>query len=214
MNARCYVGLDLGQATDFSALVVLRTLLAEPAVTSDSCAPLYEVPHLQRFPRGMAYPKLVASVLGLLATPALQGSVLVVDRTGVGRAVTDMLTASVHAGTSCSVCAVTITSGQAVKRADAGGLQVPKKDLVLALEGLVRGHRLSIASSLPTAPVLIRELGSFRRTMSKHGRLAFGASGKGHDDLVLALALAGWVAEMTRRSELVLFPQEGFRTRA
>jgi hypothetical protein len=48
--------------------------------------------HLMRFPLGLAYPALVTDVGGMLGRPPLQGSPteLVIDETGVGRAVGDI----------------------------------------------------------------------------------------------------------------------------
>src|SRR5262245_9366729 len=88
MTVRPFVGLDLGQAHDFATLAVLRPALDAEDVT----APVYDVPHILRFPLGLPYPKLVEQVAAILAVPALAGAVLVVDRTGVGRPVVDMLT--------------------------------------------------------------------------------------------------------------------------
>ena len=114
MTQRCYVGLDLGQARDYSALAVLRPWPS--AANADRVVPVYDVPHLQRLPLGLPYPSLVESVAALLDTPALRGSVLVVDRTGIGRAVADMLMGSLCAGGGRAVIPVTITSGGALSK--------------------------------------------------------------------------------------------------
>lgn len=195
MTPRLFVGLDIGQARDFAALAVLRGPPLPPDGDSDPQPPVYDVPHLQRFPLGLPYPKLVEAVAEVLAAPALHGAVLVVDRTGVGRPVVDMLTERLKTVSSCTICAVTITSGHGAKRTAAGGLRVPKKELVDALKALVNGQRLRVCRSLSTAPALVRELEWFERRIGKTGREKFGAMREGqHDDLVLAVALAAWAA--------------------
>jgi hypothetical protein len=63
---------------------------------------------------------------------------------------------------------------------------------------MLPGRRLLVASSLPLAETLVREMESFKATIS--------AAGSGpdlswrereHDDLVLAVAVAVWDAERT-----------------
>ena len=108
-----FVGLDLGQMNDFSALVVVRKIQAvdenDYFVMTDSGQHVYnfEVPHIDRFPLGTPYPKIVRDVLALMNRPELQGTkdarryaaggggstndpTLCIDATGVGRPCLDM----------------------------------------------------------------------------------------------------------------------------
>jgi hypothetical protein len=79
---RYFVGLDLGQAQDFTALAVLtRPVVHRYEVDADR-KPAYAVPHLHRFPLGTPYPEVVAGVVELLRTPPLRQPMLVVDQTG------------------------------------------------------------------------------------------------------------------------------------
>ena len=130
MVNRHFVGLDLGQAQDFTALAVL----ARPRLTGrESVAerkPPYAVPHLQRFPLGTPYPAIVPAVVDLLRTPQLRGSMLVVDQTGVGRAVVDMLTDAMKGKVFGDFCPLTITSGHEVTLSESRQFRVPKKELV------------------------------------------------------------------------------------
>src|SRR5262245_12490961 len=91
-----FVGLDLGQVADYSALVVLQqSLVVEPVppVRAGSPRPTnrYDVVHLHRWPLGTSYPTIVADVGKLLGMPALHSPGtwprLVIDGTGVGRPV-------------------------------------------------------------------------------------------------------------------------------
>jgi hypothetical protein len=61
---------------------------------------------------------------------------------------------------------------------------------------LLEQHRIRIAAGLPDTLVLAKELEDFRGTISDNGHPTYGpASSQGHDDLLLALSLALWIAE-------------------
>jgi hypothetical protein len=193
---RRFVGLDLGQAQDYTALAVLsrpRLTGREPPAERE---PPYAVGHLHRFPLGTPYPTVVASVVELLRAPPLRGCMFVVDQTGVGRAVVDMLTDAMEGRVNCKFCPVTITAGQEVNRSESGQLRVPKKELVGCLQVLLQTRRLRIAQALPDAATLVRELETFRVKITEAANETFGAWREGqHDDLVLAVGLAAWVGE-------------------
>lgn len=174
-----YLGLDLGQAADFTALaLVVRE------------ANGYAVPMLERV-RGVPYPALVGKVADLMDLPEFVGKTsLVVDATGVGRPVMDMLR-----GAGLQPVALTIHGGAKVT----GGRRsprVPKRDLVNGLLVTLQAGALHIASELPHASTLMRELQAMRRKVSAAGHDSYGVWRDGeHDDLVLALAIALWQAE-------------------
>ena len=75
-------------------------------------------------------------------------------------------------------------------------MNVPKQDLISGLQlALDRGH-LRIAAGMRDAGRLTRELLDVRMQSREHGRVGYGAEGRGkHDDLVIALALAVWRAQ-------------------
>jgi hypothetical protein len=174
-----YVGLDLGQAADFTAIAIVEK--TDGGLT---------VPHLDRV-RGLPYPKLVTITADLMAKPELRGrSQLIVDATGVGRPVLDMLRSA-----ELQPVAVTIHGGAKVsgtRRAP----RVPKRDLVNCLLVALQGGVLRISSQLQHAATLAHELTEMRRKVSAAGHDSYGAWREGeHDDLVLAAALAVWQAE-------------------
>jgi hypothetical protein len=184
------VGLDLGQTQDFTALAVLERNQPDPG-RSETVPPDYALRHLQRFPLGTPYTEIVPAVARLLGATPLRESPLVVDQTGVGRAVVDMLYQS--AGW---VVPVTITAGHAVTQAEDRSWHVPKKELVTCLQVVMQTRRLHIARSLPDAALLVRELQNFQVKITAAANETFGAWREGqHDDLVLAVALACWWAE-------------------
>jgi hypothetical protein len=189
MIADYFIGLDLGQTQDFTAMAVLE----RRAVAVAGGKPEYALRHLQRFPLGTAYTALVPAVAALRNKEPLRQAPLVVDQTGVGRAVVDMLRQ-----TASGVIAVTITGGHAVTHAEDGSYHVPKKELSTALQVVMQGRRLQIARSLPDAAALVRELQQFQVKITAAANETFGVWRNGqHDDLVLAVALACWWSERT-----------------
>lgn len=188
-----YIGLDLGQAADFTALAVLE------AVSAKETELKLHLRHLERYPLRTAYTTVAANVMALMARLASLelapfGGVqhdLLVDNTGVGRAVTDVLRER-----GLRFKAITLTGGSQVTRGDAGEYRVPKADVVDALVVPFQAERLKVASGLALWPTLRTELLNFRRKINpatahasyEHWRET------DHDDLVLAAALAAWGA--------------------
>jgi hypothetical protein len=194
---RFYLGVDLGQTHDPSALVIARRVPPEGATdrNSDSDRPegcTYEGVGLKRWPLGTPYPAIVADVKALLARPPLNDpeTMLVLDATGVGKGVCDMFR---EAG--MKPYAVTITGGFQVSR-EGYDVRVPKKDLVGVVMVLLQTGRLKIANRIPEAGVLRAELLAFRAKTTESGNLTLEAwRERDHDDMVLALACAVWAGE-------------------
>src|SRR5215217_2683294 len=107
-----YVGVDLGQQRDYTAISVTERVLLptgnysrEPYYDWDTQRtwwqrveegkPEYRVRHLERPPLGTSYVDVVGCILELLESLAKLDKelVLAVDTTGVGRPVADMLKA-------------------------------------------------------------------------------------------------------------------------
>ncbi|HTA45452.1 MAG TPA: hypothetical protein VK789_23555 [Bryobacteraceae bacterium] len=186
-----YVGLDLGQRRDHTAIAVLERKERVPAYGPSVFERLL-VRHLERLPLGTPYTSVVSVVQSIVQDQELRGRcVLVVDGTGVGAPVVDALRA---ARLNCEVCAVTITSGDREHQQGAAW-NVPKKDLIAGVQVLLERGELSIAGKLAEAGSLVRELLNMRITLVGNGRVRLGADGLGeHDDLVIAVALACWRA--------------------
>jgi hypothetical protein len=196
VTTRYFVGLDLGQAQDYTAMAVLTRPLLVGGEQGEARRPPYAVPHLQRFPLGTPYPRIVAAVLDLLCTPQLRGSFVVADQTGVGRAVVDMLEEAMRGRFVGQFCPVTITSGHEVTLSEAGEFRVPKKELVGVLQVLLQTRRLRISQALPEASLLVKELETFQVKITEAANEVYGAWRAGqHDDLVLAVGLAAWAGE-------------------
>jgi hypothetical protein len=207
---RYFVGLDLGKTNDPTALAVLE----RPHVTErdpvECRRPVFQLRHLHRWPLGTSYPQIVADVVRLLQTPPLPGCCLLADATGVGGPVCDYLIHDALRGrVLCNPWSVTITAGHEVKNGEGWHtLRLPKKVLVSVLLSLLSSHRLWTIPSHPLTPVLLKELQTFSTKITLAGNETFESwRERDHDDLVLALAMAAWGAEVTLPS-LQQRPQE------
>ena len=193
---RHFVGLDLGQPHEFTALAVLERPLASSEDLLAGCRPAYALRHLRRFPLGTPYPAVMQAVVSLLGSARLSDPTLVVDQTGVGHAVVGMLADALRGRVACLFFPVTLTAGHAVTGGDAGVLHVPKRELVGTLQVLLQTRRLRVARMLPDAVVLVQELENFRAKVATARQETWESWRDGrHDDLVLAVAVAAWLGE-------------------
>jgi hypothetical protein len=204
-----YVGLDLGQSADYTALAVVHSVHTRKP--DGQMAKRLHLRHLERYPLRTPYPEIVEKVAALVREEKLsptehdpsrgryfsQPPALVVDNTGVGVAVTDLLK-----GEGLKFTPVTITGGDAAHKTGRNW-RVPKRDIVAALEVPFQTGELKVAEGLTLWPTLREELLNFRRKINlktahdsyEHWRET------DHDDLVLATALACWRA--TRRHDVL-----------
>ncbi|HTM49473.1 MAG TPA: hypothetical protein VL285_12350 [Bryobacteraceae bacterium] len=193
-----FVGLDLGQSRDHSALAVVERADVftgiDPVTYERRRRRRYRLRFLERVRLGTPYPAVVDRVAEVVRRPALSGRcMLVMDATGVGAPVLDLLRA---AGLGCAVTPVILTAGDG---AFLGGRvwRVPKRDLISGLQLMLEKEELGLPARLAAARVLARELaaveervGSAPRTLLRYGAWREEA----HDDLVIAAALACWRA--------------------
>ncbi len=152
----------------------------------------YHLRHLERPPLGTKYPTIVARVKTLLATPPLTlRTPLIIDRTGVGRPVTDLFESE-----GLKPYAVTITGGDEVIR-EGRHLRVPKRELISTLVAVFQTERLKIAGGLAEGEALVNELVNFKVKVNlATGHDSYEAWRESvHDDLVLAVAMAVWHGE-------------------
>jgi hypothetical protein len=203
-----YVGLDLGQSADYTALAVMQTLPTYDAATGKHSTELH-LRHLERYPLKTPYTQIADHVRDLLSGPSFTVPVLengrvakpstqlIVDATGVGTAVTDLLTER-----RMNFVEVTITGlGQKVSRNGTRKYSVPKQDLVAALEVPLHKGTLKVAKGLELWSVLREELLNFRRKQNRQtAHISYEHWRESdHDDLVLAAALGCWKATYKRK---------------
>jgi hypothetical protein len=157
--------------------------------------PPYALRHLRRFPPGTPYQEVIENVRQLLRTPPLPGADMVVDTTGVGRAVVSLISDGLLNQVNCTVLWVTITAGGEAVCGESS-LHVPRIELVGVLQVLLQNRRLALPRSLPNTDLLVQELVNFkaRMTLARDATVESWREGP-HDDLVLALGLAAWRGE-------------------
>ncbi len=94
--------------------------------------------------------------------------------------------------------ALSITGGRRMN-IGARGVTVPKRVLVQTLQAAFTSGRLKVAKGLPLADALLDELAAFQEKITARGHDTYAAASGKHDDLVLAVALAVWFAEVRGR---------------
>lgn len=202
-----FVGVDLGQKQDYTALCIVERadlMFDVRDLVTWECKreTRYELRYMERVKLRTPYPEVVDRIREVAMDPALGARrSLVVDATGVGAPVVDLLRA---ANIDCDIVPVVITgggSGANAGSAKAGDRRVSKRDLIVGLQLMFDMKQLRIARGLPETEILMKELMGMRVRMSASGHESYGSGREGpHDDLVLAVALACWRAK-ERRSQ-------------
>ncbi len=176
------ISCDLAKTFDYSAISVLEKMDSR-----------YHLRALQRMHKGTPYTVTAEHLRGMVAKDALQCDghppVVVIDGTGVGAAIEDILRAW-----RLPLVSVKIHGGMNVIRKP-GEIRVPKKDLILSLLSVFNNGNLQIAQGVPEGPDFINELQRFRvRINPKTRRATFEGQGS-HDDIVLSVAMGIYIGE-------------------
>jgi hypothetical protein len=184
---------DIGQMADYTALGVLDVTSGE----------VYKLVYLTRLKLRTPYPevvKIIKKTFDDLVIKAGAGGevVLVLDCTGVGRPLVDMLKAA-----GLSPMAVTITGGD-VATHEGREYHVPKRDLVAACQLLMQQGRLKVAEGVKAAEEFVRELESFKYKINiSTGHDSYEAWRESiHDDLVLTVCMACWAPDRVLRPSI------------
>jgi hypothetical protein len=213
-----YLGLDLGQSQDPTALCVVEKVRPElnPEAEAElkhqykahTRGPLariesdfskfmkYNAPtehqlrHLERVDLGTTYPAIVDKLVAMVTAEPLVGKYqIIADATGCGRPVIDLMQKA-----KLNVIPVMITGGHQVNFSE-GYYNVPKRELVSNLQVLLGNHRLKFAGQIPDRDMLIAELQAFSLTINEKAHDVYEGRQGVHDDEVLAIALAAWYSE-------------------
>jgi hypothetical protein len=195
-----YLGLDLGQRQDYTAIAVVER--DEPVFIrfdyvdwlrkKTKIETRFVVRYLDRVALGTSYVSIVERVRRMVKSEELRGRCsVVVDGTGVGGAVVDLLRDS---DMDCELVPVQITGGSKARR-EAGAWNVPKRELISVVQVLFEQGRLVFADGMPRMGTLLDELMAMRVRVTTEGNERYGAWREGaHDDLALAVAMACWMA--------------------
>lgn len=216
---RYFLGLDLGQPSEFSALAVLEMQGASAKTAEFHCR------HLHRWPLRTPYGEIVADTIKTVGQLNAEAApILAIDQTGVGPPVVKLFREGFDAPARevraawvdletgvaepvgkwprVDIEAIQITAGDEATR-EHRLTRVPKRDLVSAAQLALQSGRLKIAAGLAEAPTLQRELISFktRIRLGAGDEIADWREGL-HDDLVLAVCLALWTAQHGLRKQM------------
>jgi hypothetical protein len=207
------IGLDLGQAADYTAISVTRQLRKPEFVREDvvpgtaayDLAPevvrtMYHTQYLQRA-RRMSYVNVVERMVRIVQNPILveEGYMVLLDQGGPGAAVGDML---VSRGMS-RISRMLLTSGSEA-HLTGGVYKIPKEVLVASLINVLQTGRWKIAQELELAEQLKTELLNFKMKITKSGNTAYEAALESiHDDLVMSCGMAIHYGEMNYHEEKV-----------
>lgn len=194
-DKQLFIGLDLGQAKDYTALAIIERLRTgsggKKEITGLNCI------HLQRWQLRTSYPAIVSDVVKMInnldASRSPDGRpILAIDATGVGAPVVDLFK---RERIKAQLKPIQIVAGATISEED-GITRVPKRDLVSTVQVGLQNRTLKIASQLPESDTLSRELQNFSVKITDAANDIYGAWREGqHDDLVLAVALALWCAD-------------------
>jgi len=157
----------------------------------------FRVMWVERMRLGTPYPAVVERVRQVMRGPRMVGRCeLVMDATGLGAPVLDMLRA---AGLGCRITPVLLTGGEREGCVN-GVYHVPKRDLITGMQAMLERQELGLPRRLAAVKDLGREIAGLQVKVSERGRVSYGAWGEGeHDDLAVATALACWRAKWKER---------------
>jgi hypothetical protein len=194
--ASYFVGVDLGQQRDFTAIAVVERAELPGEWDAGVWAYRKEVAlrlrYLERVALGTPYPEVADRVTEVMRSRKLAGhSQLIVDGTGVGAPMVDLLRREEPAR---NMMAATITGGERESYSN-GYYRIPKRDLIVGLQVLLQDGELQIARRIPFREELMAELSAMQVKVTAAGHEKYEAWREGtHDDLVFAVALACWGA--------------------
>ena len=193
MNGPTYsICLDVGAEQDYSVFTILRRLQnmePDPARDKDTIGlPHYGLVYLEQMPLKTRYPDVYERAEYI--HKSVRGDChFLVDATGVGNPVVQSLR-------HLSPIPIVIVSGLTVNARENGGYNVPKREIVTALQGVMHSRRLQIAKGLPHQEQLKKEILSFKMRPRDSGNIEYGAASERiHDDMVMSLAINIWYNE-------------------
>ncbi|MFN7921468.1 MAG: hypothetical protein U0Q16_15305 [Bryobacteraceae bacterium] len=207
-----FVGVDLGQRRDHTALAVIESAtLIRDERDPVSFAFLEEhrlsVTALEQLPLGIPYTTIAGYIEKAVGHQSLwKNCLLAIDATGVGQPIFDLLR-------NCrlpvkDLRAVIITSGERPSRSGHTD-NIPRRALLHNLHSRTIGRQYKVSGKLPHARTLIRELAQLQVRLDDAGNESIAPSQHSqHDDLVFATAIALWYATRSG-ARPTLAPKQG-----
>lgn len=204
LSRQYFVGVDLGQRRDRTAIVVIE--VAEiasnhrnPVTYVPDCQMRRGVRHIERLSLDTPYTAIAERITRLANDLAASNPCsVVVDATGVGLPVVDTLRIP-----TAKWRLMPVIIGHADRESYVDGFwRVAKRDLIARLQIAFDFDGLVIASNLAETETMVQELTAMRASIRPSGRARYESPGEAHDDLAVALALAWWGADTRRPAGL------------
>jgi len=173
------LGWDVAQTMDSSIIAV---------IAYDGNPAMYWVRRIVKLPKGMSYDKQVMAVRGLFFQ--YQSPRLIIDRTGVGLPICDMIVAA-----GLQPIQVSLTSGDLISKPEPGKVNLPKKDMVASITKVIQERRLKVVVGCENAGLFKTELKNFQLKVSASGYNTYNAAPGQHDDTVTAVGLCLWYGD-------------------
>jgi len=170
------LGWDVAQTTDSSIIAV---------VEYDGNPPMYWVRRIVKLQKGMPYDAQVREVRTLFFE--YHDPRLIIDRTGVGLPICDMIVAG-----GLQPVQVSLTSGDLVSKPEPGKVNLPKKDMVASITKVIQERRLKVVPGCENAALFRTELKNFQLKVSASGQNTYNAAPGQHDDTITAIGLCLW----------------------
>jgi hypothetical protein len=191
-----YAGVDLGKRRDPSTVVVLRTTYAYGKAN-------YHAGYLKRFNLQMLYTDISSKLASLdkqlqqLAAREDKEAIItyVLDATGIGGPVAEVVCKRLP---YARIMKAYITGGISTTYSpeDAWEVHIPKGQLVSGLMAAFDRGVITMSENSKEADAILEELANFEIHISDEGHDSYYAAPAHHDDLVIALALAVWAADV------------------
>ena len=190
-----YISADLGQANDYTAISILERITKGYGVLGykERGEIAYHLRHIERPPRGTEYPAIADRIMQIAISDTMKDheKAIVLDYTGVGRPVYDMM---IEKGFEYCLTGISITGGNDANY-NKGVYNVPKRDLITNLQVMLQEGSLKIAKGIKEGDALVDEMMNFQVKISATGHDTYGARSGTHDDIVLSVAMACWLAK-------------------
>lgn len=186
---RHVLGVDLGTVNDPTAVAIIEDSITPLPQWGDGYRQLLAPRQCicvqsYRLKTGISYTQVVDHLKEMMADQALDEPRMFLDASGVGLAVSAMLTERRVKHTP-----VSITAGDKFSETDTG-LRVAKGYLMTTLAAGLGTGELRISKNVQDIAELKRQLEDFQVGTSTTGQQTFASSQTAHDDSVLSLALA------------------------
>jgi len=206
---RFWVAADLGQANDYTAVVVIK----------DECLPIIDdskvilgprertVVYADRF-RGVSYVDVCDHLIKLRNAPPFGGkSELIIDGTSLGRVVSDMLWDQ-----SIDHRAVQMTGGQSWSQDGARYVNAGKTFMIENTSVLFASASLKFAHDLPLRQEIEDDLASFSLQTTAAGNqiITQARSSAGHGDLGIALIVGAFASQYVAQNEIKSLHLQGW----